>query len=136
MTTVNPCRLSIDRGRFPEAALEGSPAALRALALALSRGHSTVIPLDTPGASVVQELNDSPRLMVAVGLALTLTLSGSAFALNLVWSALTATAESAARVTGEEVRRHTRIVYLGRGDQFRHPDTFPLVIGCNWPGDA
>ena len=131
--TVNPCRLSIDRGPLAKAALEGSPGALRSLTSELSQGRSTSIALSTPGASVVQEINASPLLTVAAGPGLTLHLSGSPSALNLVWSALSGTAQDAEEATDRAVKRHTHIEYLGDGDRYRHPDSFPLVIGSDWP---
>lgn len=131
--TANPCRLSIHRGPFVEAELEGSPAGLRSLASALSRGRSTSIELSTPGASVVQEINASPLLKVAAGPGLTLHLSGSLSALDLVWSALSGTAQAAEEATDRTVKRHTHIEYLGEGDGYRHPDSVPLAIGSDWP---
>ncbi|MEV4135645.1 hypothetical protein AB0J72_26150 [Dactylosporangium sp. NPDC049742] len=122
------CRLSVSGG---ELELAGPPAALRALS-ELLRCEVEPVEVPTEGGTVAQEITDGPLL---VGLNdTTLRLTGGRTYLDIVWDALDGVAEEVETADHRGVNRHQHIEYY-RGDQYRSPDSLPLIILADWPDE-
>lgn len=121
------CRLETSGG---EIELAGPPAALRALARLLRDApkvcrlkirNGLVVQVKGEGALLVQQ-QDGPILR----------LSGDDARLEIVWSALEGVAEAADIATDRTVSRHAHIEYFP-GDDYRSPDSEPLIVIADWP---
>ncbi len=134
----NGCRLSVhDDGKIREAMLDGSPAALRALAGLLDASDASVqIELAEGLGCVRRQHTTDDRLRVSVEPGPTLLIEGTAKAIGIVTSTMRGLADEADEVRSAAVSRHAHIEYLGEDDRWRAPDTFPLVIGSDWPDEA
>lgn len=117
-----------------EATLEGPPDALRELARVLRSSADQRVELPVAGDATVRQVPSDGPLRVSVPDATALLVEGRPAALNIFWSALEGVADDADAVGDAPVRRHQHIEYLGPGDeQFRAPDSTPLVVGADWP---
>jgi hypothetical protein len=121
------CRLSVSDG---ELELAGPPAALRALGRLL-RQHPVPFEVAITGGVVSQEATAGPLLVSLQG-GTTLQFSGGRAYLDIVWDALDGVAEQAETADDRTVNRHQHIEYLP-GDDYRSPDSAPLVIVADWP---
>ncbi|MGA4683376.1 Imm32 family immunity protein [Micromonospora sp. AB353] len=122
------CRLSVSGG---ELELAGPPAALRALGRLL-RQHPEPFEVAITGGVVSQEATAGPLLVSLQG-GTTLHFSGGREYLDILWDGLDGVAEQAETADDRAVRRHQHIEYLP-GDDYRSPDSVPLVIVADWPG--
>lgn len=84
----------------------------------------------TDGA-VSQEATAGPLLVSLQG-GTTVHFSGGREYLDIIWDALDGVAEQAETADDRTVHRHQHIEYLP-GDDFRSPDSVPLVIVSDWP---
>jgi hypothetical protein len=117
-----------------EALLEGPPGALRRLSSRLRASPMAEVALGDDGL-ILRQFVTSGGLRVAVD-GVVLVLSGRPAALDLVWSALDDLADEAEAADPQGVQRHVHIEYLGPGDdEYRSPDSVPLVISSDWPAD-
>ena len=123
------CRLSVDGG---ELELAGPPTALRALGQLLRQGVTTV-EVVVAGGAVAQEVTAGP-LLVALAAPTTVRFSGGPEYLDLVWDALDGVADQAEMVDEPGVKCHQHLEYLP-GDDYRSPDSMPLVIVADWPDE-
>lgn len=82
------------------------------------------------GGVVGQEATAGP-LLVSVQGGTTLHLSGGREYLDIIWAALDG-AEQAETADDRTINRHQHIEYLP-GDDYRSPDSVPLVIVADWP---
>jgi hypothetical protein len=122
-----------------EAAIEGSPADLRRLADNLdARDSVVVVELSAPeGVALLRrQLTDDDRLRITVGPGPNLLVEGTASAIEIVSETMRGVAEAAQQVGRDAVQRHAHIEYLGEDDQWRAPDSFPLVVTSEWPDAA
>jgi hypothetical protein len=122
------CRLRIDAGL---AMLDGTPAQLRQLANALDAGPN-VLTISMAMGSLTQVRTDDALLKVTVDDG-TLTVEGDMGALGIFYNSLTTVSDDAESAEDRTIRRHAHVEYLGEGDQWRSPDSFPLVVGADWP---
>lgn len=127
MDEVRRCRLSVDNG---ELQLAGPPSALRALSQYLRRPAETWNVAVTDG-SVSQEVSSGP-LLVSLRGTTALHFSGGRQFLDIVWDALDGVAEQAMTTDDRSINRHQHIEYFP-GDEYRSPDSIPLVIVADWP---
>lgn len=111
--------------------LAGPPSALRALADLLRRGAGQV-EVAIAGGVVVQEVTDGPLLVGSHDT--TLRLSGGRDYLGNFWHALDGVAEQAETAEDRRVPRHQHIEYFP-GDEYRSPDSVPLIILADWPDE-
>jgi hypothetical protein len=86
------------------------------------------------GGTVAQEVTSGPLLVVLQGTS-RLCFSGGHEYLDIVWDALDGVAEQAGTAAERGVNPHQHIEYLP-GDESRSPDSVPLVIVADWPGEA
>jgi hypothetical protein len=121
------CRLSVNDG---ELELAGRPAALRALGEHL-RQHAGPVELEISGGFVAQEITTGPLLVSLEGTT-TLRFSGGQEFLAIVWDALDGVAEQAETADDRSINRHQHIEYFP-GDEYRSPDSVPLVVVADWP---
>jgi hypothetical protein len=121
------CRLSVSDGE-PE--LAGPPAALRALGRLLCQ-HAEPFEVAITGGVVSQQATAGP-LLVSLHGETTLHFSGGREYLDIIWDALDGVAEQAETADDRTVNRHQHIEYLP-GDDYRSPDSVPLVIVADWP---
>ncbi|WP_206745056.1 Imm32 family immunity protein [Micromonospora sp. CB01531] len=121
------CRLSVSDG---ELELAGPPAALRALGRLL-RQHAEPFEVAITGGVVSQEATDGPLLVSLQG-GTTLQLSGGRDYLDIIWDVLDGVAEQAETADDRTINRHQHVEYLP-GDDYRSPDSVPLVIVADWP---
>ncbi|MEU0546886.1 hypothetical protein [Micromonospora sp. NPDC005979] len=84
----------------------------------------------TDGA-VGQEVTAGPLLVSLLG-GTTLHFSGGHEYLDIIWDALDGVAEQAETADDRAVRRHQHIEYFP-GDEYRSPDSIPLIIAADWP---
>jgi hypothetical protein len=122
------CRLRIERG---EALLDGEPRDLRALVVML-RDPADEITVSLNGGAVVQRRTSSGLLRVGATRDI-LTVEGNGDALKIFHNTLDSVAQNAEAAEVTSVRRHAHIEYLGEADRWRASDSFPLVIGADWP---
>jgi hypothetical protein len=127
MDDLRRCRLSTGGG---ELELAGPPAALRALGRLL-RHHAEPVEVAVTGGVVSQEATTGPLLVSLLGTT-TLHFSGGREYLDIIWDALDGVAEQAEAADDRTINRHQHIEYLP-GDDYRSPDSFPLVITADWP---
>lgn len=127
MDDVRRCRLSI---AGEELELAGPPSGLRALSRHLRR-HAESPTVTIAGGSVTQEVSAGP-LLVSLRGATTLHFSGSRDALHIIWQALDGVADEAMTAEDQRVNRHQHIEHFP-GDEYRSPDSIPLVIVADWP---
>jgi len=122
------CRLTYGES---ETLLDGSPADLRRLESDLaSAPDEFTIPM--VNGSMTQRRTDNSLLKVSV-IGRELIIEGNWNALGMIYDSLTGVASEAESAVDRTVGRHAHIEYLGEDDQWRSPDTFPLVIGADWP---
>jgi hypothetical protein len=121
------CRLSSSGG---ELELAGPPAALRALG-GLLRRHAEPFEVTITGGTVAQEVTSGPLLVTLRGTT-TLRLSGGREYLDIFGDALDRVADQAESADDRGVNRHQHIEYLP-GDEYRSPDSVPVVIVADWP---
>ncbi|SNY68681.1 hypothetical protein SAMN05421748_133112 [Paractinoplanes atraurantiacus] len=113
--------------------LAGSPEALRALSELLRRSAERVeVPIT--GGIVVQEVTGGP-LLVSLRNATTVAFSGGRDHLDIIWDSLEGVAEQSETADERGVNRHDHIEYLP-GDGHLSPESMPLVIVADWPGDG
>ncbi|MFI7650990.1 hypothetical protein ACIBTZ_33750 [Micromonospora sp. NPDC049460] len=127
MDDYRRCRLSVSDG---ELELAGPPAALRALGRLL-REHAEPFDVAITGGAVGQEVTAGPLLVSLQG-GTTLHFSGGREYLDIIWDALDGVAEQAETADDRTVNRHQHIEYLS-GDDYRSPDSVPLIIVADWP---
>jgi hypothetical protein len=127
MNDQQHCRLSIDD---EETELAGPPTALRALADLIRAGGE---PVSVPviGGFVARSTTRGP-LLVSLRPGPTLHFSGGREFLALVVEALQGVADEADSADDRAVNRHQHIEYYP-GDEYRSPDSIPLVIVADWP---
>ncbi|MFU8875783.1 hypothetical protein [Micromonospora sp. SL4-19] len=113
--------------------LAGPPAALRALARLLREPRERV-EAQVSGGVVVQERTAGPLTVSLRGEAM-LHLSGGHRYLGILWDALDGVAEQAESAEDRGVHRHQHIEYLP-DDEYRSPESVPLVIVSDWPEAA
>jgi hypothetical protein len=128
MEEIRRCRLSVDG----ELQLAGPPSALRALSGYLRRPEEPWNVAVT-GGSVSQEISGGPLLVSLRGT--TLHFSGGRQFLGIVWAALDGVAKEAATADDRRINRHQHIEYFP-GDEYRSPNSIPLVIVADWPDQA
>ena len=122
------CRLTYGES---ETLLDGSPADLRRLESDLaSAPDEFTIPM--VNGSMTQRRTDNSLLKVSV-IGRELIIEGNLNALGMIYDSLIGVAGEAESAVDRAVGRHAHIEYLGEDDQWRSPDTFPLVIGADWP---
>jgi hypothetical protein len=63
-----------------------------------------------------------------------LSVSGGRQYLDIFWDALDGVADQADAADDRGVNRHEHIEYLP-GDDYRSPDSAPLVVVADWPDD-
>jgi hypothetical protein len=80
---------------------------------------------------VAQEVTSGPLLVTLRG-ATTLHFSGGREFLGIVWDALDGVAEQAMNAEDRRINRHRHIEYFP-GDEYRSPNSIPLVIMADWP---
>lgn len=124
------CRLSVFQG---ELELAGSPDALRDLGRFL-RSPAERVEVAIIGGVVVQQRTAGP-LVVGCRDGSTLQLSGGREYLESVWAALDGVAEQAETADDRGVHRHQHIEYYA-GDEWRSPESVPLIIVADWPDAA
>ncbi len=122
------CRLSVSTGELELAA--PPPDALRALS-GLLRQHAEPFEVAITGGIVSQEVTTGP-LLVSLRGRTTLHFSGGREYLDIIWDALDGVAEQAETADDRMVNRHQHIEYLPE-DDYRSPDSVPLVISADWP---
>ncbi|TDC83062.1 hypothetical protein E1193_09805 [Micromonospora sp. KC606] len=127
MSDLRRCRLAIGDG---ELELAGSPSALRALGDRL-RQDAEPLEVAITGGFVVQEISSGP-LLVSLRDTTTLHFSGDREFLDIVWDALDGVAEQAVTAEDRSIKRHQHIEYFP-GDEYRSPNSVPLVIVADWP---
>lgn len=127
MSEFARCRLSISEG---ELEIAGPPTALRALSRRL-RQHGDGLEVPITGGFVAQEVTSGPLLVRLQG-ATTLHVSGSRERLDIIWDALDGVADQAETADEGSVDRHQHIEHFP-GDEYRSPDSVPLVIVADWP---
>jgi hypothetical protein len=124
------CRLTVEGGL---AMLDGSPTELRRLAEALEAAPDEfTFPMAT--GSLTQLRTDDALLRVGV-VDDSLTVEGNEHALGILYNSLTSLADIAESAEDRTIRRHVHIEYLGESDQWRSPDSYPLVVGADWPSE-
>ncbi|SCL68648.1 hypothetical protein GA0070606_4837 [Micromonospora citrea] len=121
------CRLSV---RDDELELAGPPAALRALSRLL-RQHAAPVEVAVTGGVVSQKVTAGPLLVSLEG-GTTLRLTGGRECLDIIWGALDGLAEQAETADDRTVHRHLHIEH-SPGDEYRSPDSVPLIIVADWP---
>ncbi|MDO3683439.1 hypothetical protein [Micromonospora sp. C28ISP2-4] len=121
------CRLSVSDD---ELELAGPPTALRALSRLLRQQTEPIEVAVTDGV-VGQEATAGPLLVGLQG-GTTLHFSGGREYLGIIWDALDGVAEQAEAADDRAVHRHLHIEYFP-GDDYRSPDSVPLVIVADWP---
>ncbi|MER7283768.1 hypothetical protein ABT369_56065 [Dactylosporangium sp. NPDC000244] len=124
------CRLSVSGG---ELELAGPPAALCALARLL-RGHAEPVEVAIAGGTLVQEVTSGPLLVSLPGTTV-LHLSGGLEYLDIIGDALDGVADQAETAEDRGAHRHQHIEYLHE-DQYRSPDSIPLIIVADWPSTS
>jgi hypothetical protein len=124
------CRLSVRDG---ETELAGPPDGLRSLA-ELLRDSAEPILVSVVGGFVAQEITSGP-LLVSMRKGTTLHFSGGRDFLEIIWTALRGVAEEAENADDRGIRRHQHIEYYP-GDEYRSPDTIPLIVMADWPEDG
>lgn len=112
--------------------LSGPPGALRALG-GLLRRHVERVEVTITGGTVAQEVTAGP-LLIGLRDRTMLRVSGGREYLDILWDALDGVAEQAETADSRGVNRHQHIEYFP-GDDFRSPDSVPLVIVADWPDD-
>jgi hypothetical protein len=122
------CRLSVSDG---ELELAGPPGALRALGRLLRR-RAEPFEVAITGGTVVQEVSSGPLLVRLQG-ATALHFSGGREYLGIIWDGLDGVADQAETADDRGVNRHHHIEYFP-GDEYRSPNSVPLVIVADWPG--
>nr|WP_143728436.1 hypothetical protein [Micromonospora cremea] len=127
MDDYRRCRLSVSDD---ELELAGSPAALRALSRLL-RHHAEPFEVAVTDGAVSQEATAGP-LLVSLQRGTKLHFSGGREYLDIIWDALDGVAEQAETADDRTVHRHQHIEYFP-GDDYRSPDSVPLVIVSDWP---
>jgi hypothetical protein len=118
----NGCRLSIYEDGMVD--LAGSPNDLRQLAAALQNADAT-LDLELSGGFLRVRRTAEKALRVSVDGDF-VTLEGDRHALEIVWHPMADLADMAE--SGEVDAPHVHIEYLGESDQWRTPDSVPLVI--------
>ncbi len=78
-----------------------------------------------------QEVSGGP-LLVSLRGTTELHFSGGSQFLEIVWDALDGVAEQAMATGSRGINRHQHIEYFP-GDEYRSPDSIPLVIVADWP---
>ncbi|MFF4893415.1 Imm32 family immunity protein [Micromonospora chersina] len=121
------CRLSVDDS---ELELAGPPAGLRALGQLL-RHHAEPFEVAITGGVVSQEATAGALLVSLLG-GTKLHFSGAREYLDIIWDALDGVTEQAETADDRTINRHQHIEYL-QGDDYRSPDSVPLVIVADWP---
>ncbi|MEV6596411.1 hypothetical protein AB0M36_06020 [Actinoplanes sp. NPDC051346] len=129
MSDHQRCRLSVSGD---ELELSGPPGALRALG-GLLRRHVERVEVTITGGTVAQEVTAGP-LLIGLRDRTMLRVSGGREYLDILWDALDGVAEQAETADSRGVNRHQHIEYFP-GDDFRSPDSVPLVIVADWPDD-
>lgn len=112
--------------------IAGYAAELRAAARALREPTGGVVPL-TPRGGILAEL----RVRRTPGALLRVAVEGDALVVEcdpgridpMFIDLLDDVADEAEDASGRGVARHVHIEYLGEGDDWRAPDSVPLVIG-------
>jgi hypothetical protein len=121
------CRLSI---REWDADLSGPPDALDSLANELENATDDSAFSVVGGRVGVNGTGSRLRVFLDGS---TLWIGGDQKARGLVLSAMRGVAQESREVGHAPVARHAHIEYLGKDDQWREPDSFPLVVGADWP---
>jgi hypothetical protein len=120
---TNRCRLQIEGG---EVSLRGSAVGLRQLVSDLRRGLRPVeVQLDN--GVISQAMTSSNRLRIALE-GTVLTVEGDEPSLEGFYSFLTAVADQAEEPRSSGISAHAHLEYLGDGDEWRTPDSLPLLI--------
>jgi hypothetical protein len=127
MSDLRRCRLAISDG---ELELAGPPSGLRALGERL-RQSAGQLEIAITGGFVAQEITGGP-LLVSLRDATTLNFSGGPEFLDIIWDALDGVAEQAMTAEDRSINRHQHIEYFP-GDEYRSPNSIPLVIVADWP---
>lgn len=122
------CRLSISEW---DADLSGPPDALDDLASELEKATETST-LSVVGGRVGLKRTTGERLKVSLD-GTTLWIEGDQNARDIVLSAMRGVAQASREVGHDRVARHAHIEYLGESDSWREPESFPLVVGADWP---
>jgi hypothetical protein len=123
------CRLSVSGD---ELQIAGPPAALRTLS-GLLRRHTEPVEVTITGGTVAQEVTAGP-LLISRRDRTTLSVSAGRDYLDIFWDALDGVADQAETAEERGVNRHQHIEYRP-GDDYRSPDSLPLVIVADWPDD-
>jgi hypothetical protein len=133
-TATTRCLLSVDEF---DAMLTGYPTDLRQLASDLEADEAavTVVVDENPTAAVTRRITEDDRLRISLEPGPVLVVEGTRTALKILTGALRGVADAASQADGQGVARHVHIEYLGEGDTFRAPDSFPLVVSEHPPGD-
>jgi hypothetical protein len=113
------------------ALLDGSTTDLRHLVSLLEVGSQEITVSLTTGA-VTRKRTASPLLRVSAE-ADRLTVEGDDGALGRFYTAVMGVADDAESAEDRAIRRHAHIEYLGDDDRWRSADSFPLVVGADWP---
>ncbi|MEV6694928.1 hypothetical protein AB0M35_25970 [Micromonospora sp. NPDC051196] len=127
MDDYRRCRLTVSDG---ELELAGPPAALRALGRLL-REHAEPFDVAITGGVVSQEATAGPLLVSLQG-ETALRFSGGREYLDIIGNALDGVAEQAETAEDRTVHQHQHIEYFP-GDDYRSPDSAPLIIVADWP---
>jgi hypothetical protein len=135
VVSESACRLTVqDDGAIREALLDGSPDDLRALADMIETSDESVVVAVSQGTrTVCRRWTDDGCLRVSVEAGPVLVLEGNRDAIGIVTSSMRSVANEADALASGPIRRHQHIEYLGETDQWRAPDSFPPVIGSDWP---
>jgi hypothetical protein len=121
------CRLSISEW---DADLSGPPDALDSLANELENAaDDSAFPV-VGGRVGVKRTGSWLRVSLDGS---TLWIGGDQTARDIVLSAMRGVAQESREVGHAPVARHAHIEYLGSDDQWREPDSFPLVVGADGP---
>ncbi|MGW9196605.1 Imm32 family immunity protein [Micromonospora chersina] len=83
------------------------------------------------GGVVSQEATAGALLVSLLG-GTKLHFSGAREYLDIIWDALDGVTEQAETADDRTINRHQHIEYL-QGDDYRSPDSVPLVIVADWP---
>lgn len=125
------CRLSIS-GEGVE--LSGPPDALDGLAAELENAVDDSA-LTVSGGGVGLKRTAGTLLKVSLD-GTTLWIEGNTEARDMVLSAMRGIAQAARQSGPSEASRHVHIEYLGESDQWRDPDTIPLVLAVQGPDQS